>query len=198
MSDALSEAKGFVKSVRVFLAVSGAIALIAGLVLLIWPGKSAVIVTAIIAAYLIIAGLVYIALGIFSKEKGGWARVGHVVLGLIYIVAGVIAFTNLAAAAATLAFVVAILIGVSWIIDGIVSLSLLGKSASKTWTVIYSILSIVAGIVVLFSPLYAVVVLWWILGIALVVLGIVQIVRAITLGKDAKDIEDTLKSDASV
>ncbi|MFE6994772.1 HdeD family acid-resistance protein [Microbacterium sp. NPDC057659] len=198
MSDALSEAKGFVKSVRVFLAVSGAIALISGLILLIWPGKSAVIVTAIIAAYLIVAGLVYIALGIFSKEKGGWSRVGHIVLGLIYIVAGVIAFTNLAAAAATLALVVAILIGVSWIIDGIVSLSLLSKAASKTWTVIYAILSIIAGIVVLFSPMFAAVVLWWILGIALVVLGIVQIVRAITLGKDAKEIEDTLKSDASV
>ena len=85
MSDPLAtEAKSLFKSIRVVLAVSGAIALIAGIVLLVWPLKSAVIVTGIFATYLVIAGLVYIGLGIFSKVKGGWARVGHIVLCLLY------------------------------------------------------------------------------------------------------------------
>jgi len=39
--------------------------------------------------------------------------------------------------------------------------------------------------VLLFSPLY-VVVLWWIIGISLIVLGIIQIVRAFTFGKGVK------------
>ncbi|WP_309129216.1 DUF308 domain-containing protein [Microbacterium sp.] len=83
MTDVLAETKGFVRSVRIFLAVSGALALIAGLVLLIWPTKSAVIVTGIFASYLIVGGLVYIALGIFSGNGGGWARAGHILLGLL-------------------------------------------------------------------------------------------------------------------
>ena len=185
MTDALSEAKSFVKSVRVFLAVSGAIALVAGIVLLIWPAKSAVIVTGIFASYLIIGGLVYIALGIFSGSGGGWARVGHILLGLLYIVAGVIAFANLGTATVTLAIIVAIFIGISWIVDGVVALSLMGQQTSKVWTLLYSLLGIVAGIIVLFSPLYAAAALWIILGITLVVLGIVQIVRAITMKGDA-------------
>ncbi|WP_431865933.1 HdeD family acid-resistance protein [Microbacterium paraoxydans] len=186
MSEALAETKSFFKSIRVALAVSGVLALLAGIALLVWPVKSAVIVTAIFASYLIVAGVVYIGLGIFSRAKGGWSRVGHIVLGLLYIVAGVIAFFNLNVAAATLALVVVIFIGVSWIVDGVVALSLLGSDGSRVWTLIYAILSIIAGIIVLFSPVIAGFALWLLLGIALVVLGIVQIIRAITLGKDEK------------
>lgn len=195
MTDALSEAKSFVKSVRTFLVISGIIALLAGIVLLVWPMKSAVIVTAIFASYLIIGGLVYVGLGIFSGKGGGWARVGHILLGLLYIVAGVIAFANIATATVTLAIVVAIFIGISWIVDGVVALSLMGQKTSKVWTLLYALLGIIAGIIVLFSPLYAASVLWLVLGISLIVLGVVQIIRAITLGKDSREIEDTLKAD---
>ncbi|WP_082087439.1 HdeD family acid-resistance protein [Microbacterium sp. SA39] len=153
---------------------------------MIWPVKSAVIVTAIFATYLIIAGLVYIGLGIFSGAKGGWSRVGHIVLGLVYIVAGVIAYANLGAAATTLALIVVIFIGISWIVDGVVSLSLLGRDGSRVWTLLYALLSIIAGVIVIFSPVIAGLAFWLLLGISLVVLGIVQIVRAITLGKDEK------------
>ena len=196
MSDALSDAKSLVRSLRVFLAVSGVIALLSGLILLIWPGKSAVIVTGIVAAYLIVGGRVYIGLGIFSAGKGGWARIGHILLGVLYIVAGVIAFSNLAAATTALALVVAIFIGVSWIFDGIVSLSLLGTDGTKVWTLLYALLSIAAGVVVLFSPLFAAVVLWWVLGISLVAIGLVQIIRAITIGKDAKDVSAALRDES--
>ena len=185
MTDLLADTRGFFRSVRIFLAVSGALALIAGLVLLIWPAKSAVIVTGIVASYLIVAGLVYLGLGFFSGRGGGWARVGHIVLGLLYIVAGVIAFANLPAATVTLAVVVAVFIGISWIVDGFVSLSLIGADATKVWTLIYAVIGIVAGVIVLFSPLYAAAALWILLGVSLVALGIMQLVRAFTLKKDA-------------
>lgn len=195
MSEPLPATKSLFKSVRIALVVSGAIALIAGLVLLIWPVKSAVIVTAIFATYLIIAGLVYIGLGIFSAAKGGWSRVGHIVLGLVYIAAGVIAYANLGAAAATLAFVVVIFIGISWIVDGVVSLSLLGHDGSRVWTLLYALLSIIAGVIVIFSPVIAGLAFWLLLGISLVALGIVQIVRAITLGKDEKEFTAAAQDD---
>src|SRR5690606_29205274 len=113
--------------------------------------------------------------------------IGHIVLGLLYIVAGVIAFVNLPAATATLALITAIFLGVSWIVDGVVSLTLLNQDASKAWTIIYAILSIAAGVILIFSPLVAAVALWWILGFTLVILGLIQVVRAITLGRDEKE-----------
>lgn len=194
MSDVSSEEKGFFSAVRTTLAVSGVVTLIAGIVLLVWPIKSAFIVTAIFASYLIIGGLVYLALSIFSQEKTGWSRVGHALLGLLYIVAGVIAFSNLAATTVSLALIVGIFIGISWIIDGVVSLSLLSASKSKGLTVVYAILSLIAGVLVLLSPLFLTAVLWTVLGISLVVLGILQIVRAITLKKDAETLADAVQA----
>ncbi|WP_460795343.1 HdeD family acid-resistance protein [Microbacterium sp. GXF0217] len=194
MSDALSEAKSVFTSLRVALAVSGVLSLIVGILLLVWPAKSAGVLTWILALFLLVAGLISIAIGIFSG-KGGWARVGHIALGLLYIIASIVAFANIASTTAVLAVIVVIFIGVSWIVDGIVSLTLLSQAASKGWTIAFAIISIVAGVVVLFSPLYAALVLWWILGITLVVVGIVQIIRAITLGKDEKTITNDIRTE---
>ncbi len=184
MSEMLAEPKALFRSIRVALAISGAVALIAGIVLLAWPGKTLVLVTGIIASYLVIAGVVYVGLGIFSGRKGGWARAGHVILGLLYIAAGVVAFLNLQQTAATLALITVLFIGISWIVDGIVSLTLLHKDGSRAWTIMYAIFSIVAGVIVVFSPVLAAIALWWILAVTLVVLGVIQLIRALMLGRD--------------
>ncbi len=180
MSTASAAEKGAVNGIRTAFGVGGVIALIVGILILVWPAKTAVVVAAIIAIYAIAGGLVYAGLGIFSKAMGGWARVGHIVLGLLFIVAGIIAFFNLNATTAWLAVFLGILVGIMWIVEGVVALTTLGSSASKGWSVFFAIISIIAGIVLLFSPLWGAVVLWWLLGIALVVLGIVQIIRAFT------------------
>lgn len=179
-------------SLRIALGIAGILTLVLGIIILVWPDKSLAVVAgfaaAVVASYLIVAGLVYIALSLFSGAHRGWSRVGHIVLGLLYIAAGVIMFTNFFASTVFLATFVVIFLGISWIIEGVVALTLLGRDGSRVWTMLYAVLSIVAGITVAFSPLYAAAVLWWVLGIALVALGLVQIVRAITFGKDATDI----------
>ncbi|MCR2785740.1 MULTISPECIES: DUF308 domain-containing protein [unclassified Microbacterium] len=169
--------------IRTALGVSGVLALLLGILILVWPGRTAMVAVAIVAVYAIAAGLVYAGLGIFSAQKGGWARVGHIVLGVLFIIAGIIAFINLQAATAWFGIFIGVLVGIMWIIEGIVALSTLGDSPTKGWTVFFAILSIVAGIVLLFSPLWGAVALWWLLGISAIVLGIVQIIRAFTFGK---------------
>ncbi len=141
------------------------------------------VAVAIVAVYAIAAGLVYAGLGIFSAQKGGWARVGHIVLGVLFVIAGIVAFINLPAATAWFGVFVGVLVGIMWIIEGIVSLTTLELAASKGWTIFFAILSIVAGIVLLFAPLWGAVTLWWLLGISAIVLGVVQIIRAFTFGK---------------
>lgn len=183
MTDSLSTEKSVVGSLRLFLAISGVIALLTGIAMMVWPEKVASVIVLIIAAYLVVAGVVYIGLGFFGSGKGGWARVGHIALGLLYIVAGVIAFASPTRSAVALAIVTVIFIGVSWIFDGIVSLSLLGSDGSRVWTLLYSILSIIAGIAVISMGIAAVPFFWVILAISLIVIGLLQIIRAITTGK---------------
>ena len=182
MSTASEAEKSAVNGIRTALGVGGVLAVIVGILILVWPGKTAAVVTAIIAIYAIAAGLVYAGLGIFSKEKGGWARVGHILLGILFVIAGIVALFNLTQTRDWLAVFIGLLVGILWIVEGIVSLSTLGDAASKGWTIFFAILSIVAGVILLFSPLY-IVALWWLLGISLVVLGIINIVRAFTFGR---------------
>ncbi|WP_345802475.1 DUF308 domain-containing protein [Microbacterium sp. AZCO] len=178
MSTESAAEKSAVNGIRTAFGVGGVLSIIIGILILAWPGKTAVVVAAIIAIYAIVAGLVYAGLGIFSKSKGGWARLGHIVLGVIFVIAGVVALFNLQQTTAWLGVFVGILVGILWIVEGIVSLSTLGDAASKGWTIFFAIISILAGLVLLFNPFYGTAVLWWLLGIALIVLGIIQVIRA--------------------
>ena len=169
--------------IRIALGIGGLLALIVGILILVWPGKTAAVVAAIVAVYAVIAGIVYAALGLFSKTKGGWARIGHVFLGLVFIVAGILAFSNLGQTAAWLGAFISILVAVLWIVEGVVALSTIGDAGSKVWAVLFAIISIAAGIVLLFAPLWGAALLWILLGLSLVVLGVVNIVRALRYGK---------------
>ena len=101
MSTTTENTRGAVNTIRIALGIGGVVSAIVGILILVWPGHTAIVVTAIIAIYAIIAGLVYAAMGIFARSMRGWSRVGHIVLGVIFIIAGVIAFTRLAVAAAS-------------------------------------------------------------------------------------------------
>ena len=162
--------------------IGGLVALIVGILILVWPGHAAAVIAAIIGVYAIVTGLVYLGLGIFARGSRVWARIGHLVLGALFVVGGIVALSNLRAATAVLALVVGITVGVLWIFEGVVALTLLRDVPSRAWVILYAILSVLAGVALLFSPLYGALALWWLVGILLVVLGITQIVRALRFG----------------
>lgn len=186
MTSAQTTTRTAVDGIRIAIGVVGGLSLVAGVVILVWPGKTAMIVTAIIAAYTVVAGAIYAAVGGLSRSKGGWARVGHVLLGLVFIAAGVLAFMNLGQTALWLGVFLGVLIGVLWIVEGVIALSTLSRSGSTGWTLIFAIFSIAAGVVLLFAPLWGATVLWLLMGVSLVVLGVVNVVRAITLGRSRR------------
>lgn len=169
--------------IRAAFGVSGLLALVIGVVILVWPVKTAVVVAGIIATWAVIAGVVNLAVGIFSRKLRGWPRVGYLALGLVFLAAAVLAFANLNGAATGLAIMLGVVVGVVWIVEGVVALTMIGDSASKVWTIIYAVLSILACISLITSPLWGAALLWLILSISLVILGIVQIVRAIRFGR---------------
>lgn len=180
MSAQSTAASSAVNGIRTAIGIGGVLAIIVGILILVWPGKTAAVVVAIIAIYAIVAGLAYAGLGVFSKTKGGWARVGHIVLGVLFIIAGVVALLNLASATAWFAVFFGLFVGIGWIIEGIVSLSTLGDASSKIWTIIFAAISIIAGITLIVAPIWGAVVLWWLLAISLVILGVINLIRAFT------------------
>jgi uncharacterized membrane protein HdeD (DUF308 family) len=183
--DSSSLSKSAINTVRTTLGVSGVVALIIGIVITFWPKNAALVITVLLGIYFIIAGLAYIGLGIFSRGITGGARTLDIILGLVFLVGGIIALFNLQATVEVLAIFLGILIGILWIVEGVVSLVQSGDAPSRGWAITFGIIGIIAGIVLLFSPLWGAVVLFIITGIALIVLGITQIVRAFTFGRGA-------------
>ncbi|MFC7765607.1 HdeD family acid-resistance protein [Leucobacter soli] len=150
MTDTASESPA--KGARLALLVGGLAAVGFGVAVLVWPTKTAVALTGVIAVYAVVAGIVYAALGLFSKGIGAGGRIGHVLLGVLYVVAGVYAFGSLKQSAVFLALFLTIMVGVMWVVEGFTSLFTLGQSGSKALTITFAILSVIAGFTLLSSP----------------------------------------------
>lgn len=172
---------------RIAFGLVGLIALVVGVLILIWPVKAAAILTAIIALYAIATGIIYLATAIWSGTAQPLARIAMAIVGVLFLVAGALAFANLTPAAGLLAVVVAVLIGVGWIVEGVVALLLLPTAPARWSTALVALVGIVAGIVVVSSPAWSAAVLWWLFGVLLVALGVVQIVRGFTFGRAVEE-----------
>ena len=171
--------------IRSALGVGGLVSLIFGLVILIWPSKTAAVVAAIVAIYLLIAGVVNLAIGIFSRKVGTWPRIGYIALGALFLIGSVAMFSNLNTAAQALGFILGIIVGIVWIVEGVVGLTMLNDTPSKVWTITLSILSIIAGVLMVLMPVWGAALLWLFLGVSLVILGLIQLVRAFRYGQKA-------------
>ena len=66
-------------------------------------------------------------------------------------------------------------------IEAIVGFSTLKSSGHRALTAIYSIVGLIAGLVLIFSPLLGAVTLWLLIGVSMVVMGAIQVVRAFSI-----------------
>lgn len=171
--------------IRTALGIGGLVALVLGLLIMFFPEKSGAVamqfVAIAMAAYSLVVGAVYLGSSIFGRSRKGWARTGHALLGLFYLIGGIVVFANLGAAAAVLAVFLSVTIGVLWIFEGVMALSLVKQTERKGWTIFYGVISLIAGLVLIVSPIMGAVTLWLLLGISMVALGLVQAVRAFSL-----------------
>ncbi|WP_270189138.1 HdeD family acid-resistance protein [Bifidobacterium pseudocatenulatum] len=173
-------------AIRGTYAVLGIAAVILGLALLIWPGATLKVAAIALGAYFVVSGVVRIVTAIVELGlPGGW-RVLDILIGLMLSVGGVVMLKNAALSGATLAVLITMVVGLGWMLEGVMALVESWRMPSSAWAVIYALLSIVAGFIVLFSPISSTT--WLILfgGCALVAIGIVAIVRAFTFGKSKR------------
>ncbi|MGW9021565.1 HdeD family acid-resistance protein [Leucobacter chromiiresistens] len=167
---------------RTALGIGGLIAIVLGLLIVFFPAASGAvtmqIVAALAAAYALVVGVVYLGTAVFARTIRGWARTGRVVLGLLYIIGGVVMLVNLGATAAILAIFLSVTVGALWVFEGALAFATLKQSPSRAWSIVHGVASVLAGAVLILTPLLAAVTLWLLLGVSMLVLGVVQAVRA--------------------
>ncbi len=163
--------------------VSGAAALILGVLLLLVPFGTLAAIAVMFAIQLFILGAVRIAQGFRSRHVDGIVRAGHIVLGLAIVVLAVVCFIR---PFSTIAVLV-ILIGIAWIVDGLAEIlnawRAPGDRGGAVLGTLFALISIIAGIVVISQPIASAATLALIGGIILIVLGIVSLVSAFRLNR---------------
>ena len=179
--------KSAVTAIRVALGIGGIATLVIGLLMAFSPTRTASAMAWLLGVYWIIAGVVYVAIALFAKGTKTGARVLDLVLGVLMLVAGVIVSSNPADSAMVLGVFLGFYIGVLWVVEGVVTLLQSGDAPSRAWALFFGLLSIVAGLALFTSPLWGIQLLFLLTAIALIALGIVQLIRAFTFGRAALD-----------
>ncbi len=173
-----------INMIRVAFGIGGLATLVIGVMMAFWPTKAASAMAWMLGVYWVIAGVVYIAVGLFAKGTKTAARILDILLGVLMLFAGITVSSNPSDSALVLGIFLGFYIGVLWVIEGIVTLVQIGDAPSRMWALLSGGLSIVAGIVLFTSPWWGIQLLFLLTAIGLILLGVVQLIRAFTFGKD--------------
>ncbi|WP_354182790.1 DUF308 domain-containing protein [Arthrobacter sp. UYP6] len=167
-----------VRKIRGGMALTGLLSIVLGALVLFWPEATLDVVAFLFGFYFLVSGAVRVVIGLLTPLSGG-LRVLNIIMGVVLFIVGVAAIRNPLASLAVLG----LMIGIAWIVEGIMSLTELESGGSRWYAIIYGIISIIAGVVVLFLPVGSLAALVIFGGIFLVVLGIVGLVRAFAFGR---------------
>jgi uncharacterized membrane protein HdeD (DUF308 family) len=171
----------------------GVLTVILGVVVLVWPGKSIVVASALFGAYLLVSGIAQVVLALTLGVSVG-SRVLLFISGALSVVLAVLAFRHFGQGYAIL--LLAIWIGVSFVFQGTAATALAISYPAlpgRGWYIFLGIISVIAGIVVLAWPFDSIVVLALVTGIWLVVIGIAEIITSFDARRAGKAVEHGIK-----
>jgi uncharacterized membrane protein HdeD (DUF308 family) len=156
---------------------AGALSILIGVLVLAWPGATIVVIAWLFAVQLIVAGVLQLV-SAFGAGRAAGGRVLSVILGALTILVG---FLCLRATVQT-ALVLGLVIGALWVVQGVVGVVDAVSSehgAARGWAIAAAVLSVIGGAVVLIYPGTSIVVLTWLFGIVLVVVGVVLVIQGL-------------------
>ena len=155
----------------------GIITLVAGIVVLAWPGETLLVIAVLFGIQLIVSGIFRFVGALAVDDLTGGTRVLLALLGVLSIIIGLWAVRHVLLT--LLALVV--FLGIYWIVNGAIEVfTALTHTAmpDRGWTAVMGLLSIVAGIIVLAFPGLTLLGLAVILGIWLLVFGAMEVAAA--------------------
>jgi uncharacterized membrane protein HdeD (DUF308 family) len=171
----------------------GALALIVGVAVLIWPGQSIVVAAALFGGYLLASGIAQVVAA-FTVYTSPASRVLLFISGALSIVLGVLAFRDFNDGSAV--WLMTLWIGIGFIFQGVsasaVAISL-PEMPDRGWYIFVGVLTAIAGVVVLMWPITSIVALAVISGAWLVVIGAVQIVWALSERSNVKKVKQGIE-----
>ncbi len=179
--------------VRVWMIVLGILSIIFGIFLLFWNDFSLFVVGVSLAIIFIIIGI-FRLIGAFALRgvPTGW-RILSFIVGLLFLFEGGIFFKNMNSSLAFLFKFSSIFIGITWIFEGFLQLFESGSAMSTGWSIFSGLVSVIAGFFFLFFPITSMWIFILFIGIWLISIGILSIIRGISLFGNNKGTADEIK-----
>lgn len=160
----------------------GLVTLVLGIIVAAHPSTSLNVIG-------VLVGILFLASGAFQLIRALDSTTTHrawsAVIGLAFIVIGVVLIRHLHLTRV----LIALLIGLIWIVQGVAEL-MVGVTQTdrrgRGWTIVFGTVSLIAGIVVVALPSTSIVTLAVILGIWFIILGLLQILGSLMMRHLAK------------
>jgi uncharacterized membrane protein HdeD (DUF308 family) len=153
------------------LLTAGLAVLALGIVLLVWPHGTIVVVAVLIGVVLLVTGILRLVQGFTASEESGARRVAYVMIGLLAGLAGLYCLRHIDVTVTVLG----VIVGLFWTMQGVVDLALAagpGRAADRVLTGLMGLLSLAAGLIVIFWPSETLTVLVVVMGIWFVLDGL--------------------------
>jgi uncharacterized membrane protein HdeD (DUF308 family) len=156
-------------------AAGAAVSLILGVLLLVWPDETLYVGAVLFGLWLLFHGVIYLINAITAHAADGTHRALTAVVGVLFVIAGIICLRHLVLSLV----VIATLIGISWLVGGIIGLveAFMGLRAGPARVVAGALggLSVLGGLVVLIWPGPTLTALVILTGLWLILLGVLQL-----------------------
>jgi uncharacterized membrane protein HdeD (DUF308 family) len=149
--------------------VAGVAAIVLGVLVLVWPGPTLLVVGVLFGIYLLVTGAFQL-FEAFAPHIPGGLRALSLVSGALSVLLGLICFRGPAESLLLLA----IWIGFGWLLRGTMEIAT-GITARRGMLVFLGAVTLIAGIVLIVSPFSSLIALTLVAGIWLIVVGVVEI-----------------------
>lgn len=159
-----------------FLLGLGIVAVVVGVIVLIWPHETLRVVGVLFGIYLLVAGVTEVVLA-FAPGLGGGTRFLGVLSGVLMFLLGLISFRG----ALESILLLALWIGIGWLITGVTRAVAAGSTPYipyRGWQIFGGILLAIGGVIIIVSPFASIFALAVFAGIWLIVIGVWQIIEA--------------------
>jgi uncharacterized membrane protein HdeD (DUF308 family) len=170
--------------------VAGLLAVLVGVLVLLWPGISILAASMLFGIYLLISGVAQVIFA-FGLHVTAAARILLFLSGAASLVLAVLAFRHFGEGYAIL--LLAIWIAVGFIFRGIATTASALSEPSlpgRGWMIFTGVITLIGGTVLLAWPFDSIVILAVVAGSWLIVIGVFEIVSAFHIRKAGKTITD--------
>jgi uncharacterized membrane protein HdeD (DUF308 family) len=166
--------------------VFGLVTLILGIIVAFRPTQSLNVIAVLLGIAMIVSGAYQVARAFDGREN---ERMWRGVSGVLFILAGLVLLRHLHLTVA----LIGLFIGFSWVIQGVAALmeavASRGRRTSTGWSVLFGVISLIAGIVVISAPITSVNALTIFMGIWLIIMGLMEMLGAFVIRHEAGKLE---------